>query len=178
MAEPEALRAGFAACLQQLRGDDRRRCALGAALRTAPKSLRAGLAALGFDSTFAEGAGDAAAANKGHATKGDDLSGWCHFYLHAPAQSAGTTVRVLPVAGEAPLREALRGETVVEFPTVYVLGVPPERLQEGGLELGDGRRLECQDGGRRREIKKRLAELERAKGETAGKTDGGGGGKA
>ena len=182
-SEHENPLAGLTAALRRLRGDARVPSALGDALRCAPKSLRAGLAA--FDSGPAGFAADAPAAaeapgdaRKNDAKGGDELAGACHFYLHDPAHAAGTAVRVLPVAADAPLAAALRGATLVEFPTLYVLGAPPERLRaEGGLALDDGRRLEWRDEGRRGEIRLRMAELQRARGEkTVGEKGGGDGG--
>ncbi|KAI5282912.1 hypothetical protein KEM54_002478 [Ascosphaera aggregata] len=50
-------------------------------------------------------------------------------YLHRPRTISKVPV-LIPLSPKQTLRESLRNKTVLEFPTIYVLRLPPEKLQE------------------------------------------------
>ena len=52
-----------------------------------------------------------------------------YFYLHRPRTSTRQPV-VAPLLPQTSLAEALRGRTVLEFPTIYVLPYSPETLRQ------------------------------------------------
>lgn len=66
-----------------------------------------------------------------------------YLYLHCPRTTATATatknqIVLAPISPTATLREALRGRSVIEFPTVYVLRTAlPEKevLEEGGKQF-------------------------------------------
>ncbi|KAF2189472.1 hypothetical protein K469DRAFT_658334 [Zopfia rhizophila CBS 207.26] len=52
-----------------------------------------------------------------------------HFYLLRPQANSSRRV-LIPISSSTTLHECLRGRTVLEFPTIYALLSPPERLPE------------------------------------------------
>ena len=53
-----------------------------------------------------------------------------HFYLHAPRLPSPHPV-LIPLSPEATLSESLRSRLVLEFPTIYALSGPQEKLTDG-----------------------------------------------
>lgn len=56
-----------------------------------------------------------------------------YFYLHRPHTGTKQTV-LIPVSPSSPLRDILRGRTVSEFPTIYILPQSPQELSQSGHE--------------------------------------------
>lgn len=78
-------------------------------------------------SSVRESQDDAHCSSSEYAMKADSPSNM-HFYLHVPSQSFGNKKALLPIDGNTPLRQALRDQTVIEFPTIFVMATPPDQL--------------------------------------------------
>lgn len=61
-----------------------------------------------------------------------------HFYLRQHS-TAGSSVVVHPVDPDSTLTEALQCQTVQEYPTIFVLREPPDRLPDGYIAAEDYR---------------------------------------
>jgi hypothetical protein len=60
---------------------------------------------------------------------GTQSSSKLYFYLLKPTTATASQV-LIPLRAEATLTESLRNQTVLEYPTIYVLPNPPEALGE------------------------------------------------
>lgn len=56
-----------------------------------------------------------------------------YFYLHRPHTGTKQTV-LIPISPSSPLKDILRGRTVSEFPTIYILPQSPQDLSRPGHE--------------------------------------------
>jgi len=60
------------------------------------------------------------------------------FFLEVVGRSTARRKCLLPIEATRSLKDALRGATIAEFPTFYVLSEPAERLQERFEVVGEG----------------------------------------
>lgn len=84
------------------------------------------------------------------------------FYLLRPLTVAGRPRELIPVAPADGLGPALRGRTVLEYPTVYVLPPPPDSSSTAAPQLPEGHVLGST--GRRENTKRQSAAAKRKAG--------------